>query len=106
MRTARATVSIPAGAPPSDRDLARRRMPAGWTVAGRYGQLPMALPNVALLPTCHVMLLLLQGIAPPISTTAELLAVISVLLVLNSQPAFGFPPASSVRVPVRPPSGW
>ena len=36
-------------------------------------------PIVALLPTRHVMLLLLHGVAPPTRTTAELLAVVSVL---------------------------
>ena len=62
----------------------------------------VAEPSVALLPICHVMLLLLHGLAPLIRTTAELLAVVSVLPVLKIQAAFGLPWASSVSVPVRP----
>jgi hypothetical protein len=48
--------------------------------------------------------LLLHGVAPLISTTAELLAVVSVLPVLMIQAAFGSPWASSVSVPVSPTS--
>ena len=59
------------------------------------------LPSVALLPIRQVMLSLLQGFAPPISTTAELLAVTNVLPVLMIHAAFGLPLASSVSVPVR-----
>ena len=70
--------------------------------------LPMKLvadPSVALLPIAQVMLLLLHGFAPPISLTAELLAVISVLPVLMTQAALGLPLASSVSVPVSPTVG-
>ena len=59
-------------------------------------------PSVALLPTCQVTLLLLHGEAPPMSTTAELLAVVSVLPVLITHAAFGSPLAFSVSVPVSP----
>ena len=59
------------------------------------------LPSVALLPICHVTLSLLQGVAPPVNTTAELLAVTSVLPVLMTHAAFGSPFASRVSVPVR-----
>ena len=47
------------------------------------------------------MLLLLHGFAPPVSTTAELLAVTSVLPVLMIQAALGSLLASRVNVPVR-----
>ena len=38
----------------------------------------------------------------PMSTTAALLAVMSVLPILNSHAALGFPPAFRLRVPVSP----
>jgi hypothetical protein len=60
----------------------------------------VAVPTVALLPTCQVTLLLLQGVAPFTSTTAALLAVVSELVTWKSHVAFGFVCASRIRVPV------
>ena len=59
------------------------------------------LPSVALLPTSQVTLLL-QEVAPLMSTTAALLAVMSMLPILKSHAAVGFPLASRGRVPVTP----
>src|SRR5690349_15061669 len=61
---------------------------------------PVAVPTVALLPTCQVTLLLLHGVAPFTSTTAALLAVVSELVIWKSHAALGLVCASRVRVPV------
>jgi len=56
-------------------------------------------PSVAELPTCQKTL---HCWAPLINTTEELLPVISVLAILKTKTAFGFPPAFSVSAPVKP----
>ncbi len=56
-------------------------------------------PRVAELPTCQNTL---QFTPPLITATAELLAVVSILPILKTKTAAGFPWALSVRVPVSP----
>jgi hypothetical protein len=58
-------------------------------------------PRVAELPICQKTL---QGLAPFCSTTLLADAVVSVLAAWKIQTVSGTPPASSVRVPVRPSS--
>src|SRR5580700_1074149 len=71
-------------------------------VARMFPRNLVAVPRVALLPTCHVMLQWLVGFAPLMSTTFDALAVVSVLPIWNSQAAWLFPCAFRVSTPVRP----
>jgi len=57
----------------------------------------VVVPRVAELPTCQNTL---QFEPPPITVTAEALAVVSVLAILKMKTAFGLPKALRVSVPV------